>query len=103
MSLAKSCRLCEYYLPHGEFRDQGICNRLDDSDFTYSIQAENEQCIYETPGATISESDYAIELKKKQEKHRSMIATLERAERIADSWPDWKRNALGAFKRTPPP
>ena len=95
MNLAESCRLCEYYHPHGHAKGQGSCNRLDDPSYVYAVRADQIICLYQTSGKKISEEEHKEKLRKARINLKSFESSLENATRIVASWSQWKRDGCG--------
>jgi hypothetical protein len=99
MNLAKMCKLCEYYIPHGKSKNQGVCDRVGDPGFTYSVSAEREICLYDSPGLEISEEEHFSRLRKKQEELAHFEESTKTAIRIVNSWPNRKRELANRMLR----
>jgi hypothetical protein len=94
-NLAEYCGECEYCILTP--RDTGFCNRVDDPDFVFPVSETRSQCLYERPGFKISREEQQRRKDKAIADDLCHKKHMEQISKMIDSWPEWKRNLLGAI------
>lgn len=88
MELAKTCYLCEFYVPTVN-KGVGLCVRVDD--FCFHVPQGQDRCSYDNPGCEISEDKIKARDWKYEEDFKRHREAMKRASEMAASWPEWKR------------
>lgn len=91
---ARRCRECQYYVPTHRASD-GVCDRVGNPDFCYSVSAEMGKCLFGNQGYRISGEEVKRRQHEAVERHAAFLASGKRASEIVAGWPEWKRNLLG--------
>lgn len=76
----------------GILMSRGVCTLV--SDYP-SFVGREEYCAWGiSEGKRLSAEQILERDKKGSEKHLKFMASLERADKIVESWPEWKKNIL---------
>ena len=101
------CCECEYYIlairKDGEVYAEkfGVCDRVSDPDFCFSVHKDREVCLYQNPGKRISPKEIRERAREALESKVSFEAALKRASAEVASWPKWKQDATRAALEIP--
>lgn len=92
--LARNCKECEYALSCCK---NGFlyCNRADDPSFIFEVQDMRGTCLYDLPGARLSQSEIQKRDSAAAEQRLRFTDFLNNASRTVAQWPQWKREVLG--------
>ena len=99
-ALAKNCRSCEYYIPYS--KTDGWCDRIEDPSAVFPVSALRTDCIYTSPGKTLSPEETSKREERTLQESREFRTNLERLAEEVRAWPDWKKGSYAELLKPKP-
>jgi hypothetical protein len=97
MKKANNCYECEYYTntfdKNNNIASVGLCLKVSCcGGDAYKVAKNQKYCIFESPGRRLSIKEIKQRYERGKNDHMKFRDYLDRASKIVQSWPEWKRS-----------